>query len=127
MSRLSVRNFLPGIAWFFIVLLLICLPGNELPEPDNWMKKIFFEKWLHAGMFGTLGFLFMWPGGKSNDTYTLKWQYCIRIALATSVWGLATEFIQKFFIPGRSFDLMDWVSDSLGILVAVIFARKYLL
>jgi len=118
---------MPGIAWFFIVLLLICLPGNDLPEPESWMEKIYLEKWVHMGMFGMLALLFMWPVGKSVFSPTLKWQYFIKIALASSIWGLATEFIQKFFIPGRSFDIMDWAADSIGILAAIILARRKLL
>ncbi|HMJ47300.1 MAG TPA: VanZ family protein [Ferruginibacter sp.] len=124
---MSTRKFMPGIAWFFIVLLLICLPGNDLPEPESWMEKIYLEKWVHMGMFGMLALLFMWPVGKSVFSPTLKWQYFIKIALASSIWGLATEFIQKFFIPGRSFDIMDWAADSIGILAAIILARRKLL
>jgi len=37
---------------------------------------------------------------------------------------LAIEFIQKFFIPGRSFDLLDWAADSIGALLAFWFSRK---
>jgi VanZ family protein len=28
--------------------------------------------------------------------------------------GLTTEFIQKYLVPGRNFDLLDWAADSLG-------------
>ena len=121
------RKYLPGIAWFFVVLILICLPDNDLPKPESWMEKVFLEKWVHAGMFGTLAFLFMWPISITPYSKALKWAYFIKIALATCIWGLATEFIQKFYIPGRSFDIMDWAADTLGIAVAIIYARKKLL
>jgi VanZ family protein len=51
-------------------------------------------------------------------------QYFIKIAIATSIWGLTTECIQKYFVPGRFFDMMDWASDSLGALIAFWFCRK---
>ena len=121
------RKYMPGIAWFFVVLILICLPDNDLPKPESWMEKVFLEKWVHAGMFGILAFLFMWPVSKAGYSNAIKWVYFIKIALATCLWGLATEFIQKFYIPGRSVDIMDWAADTLGIAAAIIYARKKLL
>ncbi|HUS02589.1 MAG TPA: VanZ family protein, partial [Chitinophagaceae bacterium] len=51
-------------------------------------------------------------------------QYFIKIAIATCIWGLTTEVIQKFFVPGRSFDMFDWAADSLGALIAFWFCKK---
>ena len=28
------------------------------------------------------------------------------------LYGITTEYIQKFFIPGRSFNLADWLADT---------------
>ena len=52
--------------------------------------------------------------------------YLIRIALAAIVWGITVEFIQKFFIPGRDFDLLDWAADSAGVLIAYWLCVKIL-
>ena len=50
----------------------------------------------------------------------------MRIALAAIVWGITVEFIQKFFIPGRDFDLLDWAADSFGVLIAYWLCVKIL-
>ena len=50
-----------------------------------------------------------------------KSNYLIKIAIATVIWGLTTEVIQKFFIPGRSFTLGDWLADSLGGVTALFY------
>jgi VanZ family protein len=56
-----------------------------------------------------------------------KLQYFLRIAIATSIWGLTTEFIQKYLVINRSFDLLDWAADSVGAVVACIYCwKKYL-
>jgi VanZ family protein len=47
-----------------------------------------------------------------------KVAFFIKIAMATCVWGITTELIQKYFIPGRQFDWFDWAADSFGALVA---------
>ena len=122
-NGLGRKKFIPGIAWFFLVLLLLCLPGSNLPNVDDWLNAIYFDKWIHVGLFAVLAFLFMWPFIKSALPVKDKWLYVIRIAIAGSVWGLTTECIQKYFVPGRSFDLFDWAADSLGVLIALIYCR----
>jgi VanZ family protein len=44
-----------------------------------------------------------------------------------AIWGLATEFIQKYFVPGRSFDLLDFAADSTGAFLALgLSIRQFL-
>ena len=124
---LSVKKFIPGIAWFFLVLFLLCLPGKDIPSVDDWLNKIYFDKWIHVGLFAILGFLFMRPFIKSGLTYKQKWHYLVKIALATSIWGITTEIIQKYFVPGRSFDWFDWSADSFGALLALLSFRIWFL
>lgn len=121
---INLKKFLPGIAWFFLVLILICLPGDDLPKVGDWMSAIYFDKWVHVGLFSILAFLFMIPFCTSDMTRINKWSFIIKIAISISIWGLTTEFIQKFFIPGRSFDLLDWAADSVGVVLAVFICRK---
>jgi len=121
---INLKKFLPGIAWFFLVLILICLPGDDLPKVGDWMSAIYFDKWVHVGLFSILAFLFMIPFCNSDIPLTIKWSFIIKIAISVSIWGLTTEFIQKFFIPGRSFDLLDWAADSVGVVLAVFVCRK---
>ncbi len=123
MMRINIYKFMPGIAWFFVVLVLLCMPGNEIPSA-KWFDKIFVDKWIHIGVFGLLALLFMLPVALSPMDKKEKLQYFIRIAIATSVWGLTTEFIQKYLVTGRSFDLLDWAADSLGAFISFIFCRK---
>jgi len=117
------KKFIPGIAWFFIVLTLMCLPGDELP-PTDWLHINFLDKWLHMAVFGCLVFLFCWPFNNSGFNKVQRKYYFLKIVLAFSVWGLAIEFIQKYFVPGRSFDLFDWAADSIGAFISFFICRK---
>jgi len=103
--------------------VLVCLPGSSLPTPENWLNAIYFDKWVHVGLFGGLGVLFMLPVVRSGWTGRGKLYYCIKVTLAVSLWGLTVEFIQKYFVPGRSFDMYDWAADSLGALLAFAFIK----
>ena len=123
MQRISIQKFLPGIAWFFIILVVTFLPGRDIPEV-GWLDKIYFDKWVHAGLFAGLTFLFCWPFYKSDFSTQRRISYFIRIAIAASIWGLAIEFIQRFYVAGRSFDLLDWAADSFGASMALWFCAK---
>lgn len=119
----SFSRFIPGITWFILVLVLLCLPGRDLPE-SGWLDTIHFDKFVHALLFGGIVAGFVWPYRRSALPAPAKQQLLLRLTLATIVWGLATEFIQKFFIPGRAFDLLDWLADSVGAVLIFLLFRK---
>jgi len=127
-TRSSVKKFIPGIACFFLILVLICLPGSKIPPVETWLNDIYFDKWVHAGLFGMLVFLFIYPIYKKMILpLQLKRNWAIKIAIAAVIWGLTTELIQKFFIAERSFDIYDLAADTAGILAAYNWCRiKYL-
>lgn len=123
--KISFKKFIPGIAWFFIVLVIMFLPGHEIP-PVSWLEGINFDKLLHISVFGLLTILFCWPFYKSSFNKKERLQYFIKIAIATSIWGLTTELIQRYLVPGRYFDVLDWIADSIGALIAFWFcSRKF--
>jgi len=39
-------------------------------------------------------------------------------------YGIAMEFVQKYFIPFRSFDLGDIIADGIGCAAGYLFAIK---
>ncbi|MEP7254703.1 MAG: VanZ family protein [Ferruginibacter sp.] len=125
-KEMHISKFYPGIAWFFLLLILVCIPGYDLPKVDNWLIEINFDKFIHVGLFAVLAYLFMLPIIKSDLPRKEKWYYLIKIAIATVIWGLTTEIIQKFFIPGRSFTLGDWLADSTGGFAALFYCRQRL-
>ena len=127
LNSIPFKKFIPAILWFLLVLFLICLPGQEFPEMDDWsawLEKIHFDKWVHAGMFGIMMILFALPF-KSADLQKEKTKsiYLV-IAVLTCIWGLVTECIQ-LYVPFRSFDLLDWAADSFGTIIALYAMRLF--
>ena len=121
--KISFKKFIPGIAWFFVVLYVMCLPGSDIPSV-GWLTAIYFDKWVHVGVFALLVLLFCWPFYNSPFNTKQRLRYFIKIAIAAGIWGLTIEFIQKFFVAGRDYDLLDWAADSLGALIGFWFCRK---
>ena len=121
------NSYIPAIVWWFVVLILMCTPGKDLPELGSWTELISLDKLIHIGVFGLLAYLFMRPVAIEDISVTIKKQSFLKIAIAGSIWGLTLELVQHFWIPGRSMDLMDFVADSLGCVLAYIYSKKYLI
>jgi VanZ family protein len=121
-------SLVPAIGWFIVSFILLTLPGSDIPQED-WLDKIWFDKWVHIGMFGILTVL--WCRSLSLirpnfDSKKLKQAFII-IGLIGLGYGVAMEFVQKYFIPNRSFDISDMAADGIGCLLGVIFStRKYI-
>ncbi|MFT3682011.1 MAG: VanZ family protein [Ferruginibacter sp.] len=116
-------SFLPGIAWFIIVMIVVFLPGDDVPD-TGWLNISNFDKLIHAGLFGGIVFLFCFPFKKAPGGKREKRDLFVRITIATVIWGFTTELIQKYFIPGRQYDLADWLADSIGAFIAFFVSLK---
>ena len=120
-------SYIPAITWWFVVLILMCTPGKDLPELGSWTELISLDKLIHVGVFGLLAYLFMRPVAIKDFTVAIKKQAFLKIAIAASIWGLTLELVQHFWIPGRSMDLMDFVADAIGCALAYIYSKRYLI
>jgi VanZ family protein len=124
MQKIPFKRFLPAVLWFVIVMVLTCMPGKDVPD-ISWLDSINFDKWVHMGLFGGLTFLLCWPLKTSVYSRRERVHLFIKIALVSSIWGLIVEFLQRFYIPGRDYDLWDWAADSLGSFLALLICLKY--
>lgn len=122
-QKIPFKRFWPGITWFFVVALLTLMPGKDVPK-ISWLEKSNIDKLAHAGLFGGLTLLFCLPYFKANLSFKHKINLYIKIALASVIWGITIELIQKYFVPGRDFDLLDWAADTFGVIIALWFCIK---
>jgi hypothetical protein len=122
-KKIKFKKFWPGIAWFLFTGVLVFLPGNDIPK-TSLLDLMYFDKFVHASIFGGLTLSFCLPFFKSHFSFQEKIHHFIRISLAAIVWGITVEVIQHYFIPGRTFDLLDWAADSFGVIVGFWVAFK---
>ncbi|MBN9298662.1 MAG: VanZ family protein [Filimonas sp.] len=108
MSKKSKWIFL-AIGWLLVVCFLLCIPGSDLPQSGFFDKIPFFDKWVHIFLFCVLTYLL-----SMGFSYHKRGTAAIVILILTICYGVAMEFVQKYYIPNRSFDLMDIVADSVG-------------
>lgn len=115
-------QFIPALAWFIIATILFALPGDDLPA-NTFLEKIYFDKWVHTGLFAGLTFLTALPFIQ-NQQFTKK--LLIKIIISFIIYGVLIEYMQKYWVKGRSFDVTDIIADTAGCIVGA-YACSWLL
>ncbi len=114
-------HWITAVAWFLGSIVLLCLPGSTIPKYP-WIAYIHADKWVHIFLFFMLCFLFCRALYLQVTNKAILGKYFLGIVLAGIAYGTLMEFVQKYWIPNRSFELLDIVSDSIGCLLAYRFA-----
>jgi VanZ family protein len=105
--------------WFALMNLLFFLPGSAFPK-ENWLSAIYFDKWVHIGLFFILAFL----ARTAMRLLTKKSTALLLVILL--LYGLGVEWIQESWVINRSFDLNDVWADMTGALLgAVVWWEVY--
>jgi len=101
------------IVWTLVIAILMCLPGKMLPKEVGFSIPQ-FDKVVHIGLFG--GFVFLWSLWKTRRVHEpavlLPWFFLFYVL--ANVYGISMEFVQKYWIPGRDYDLADIIADMIG-------------
>ncbi len=114
------RRFLILLFYFFFISFLFFLPGSAFPK-TNWLSKIWFDKWVHIGLFLVLAYLVCWAY-KVNKKNPL-----LIIFIGAAVYGMAVEFIQEKFVTNRHLDLGDLAADVAGSFIGIwIWNLRYI-
>jgi VanZ family protein len=119
---LKKPSFLLASTWLIISTILLSIPGTKFPK-DDWLGKIWFDKWVHIGLFGLLVYLWCWSlVNNRKDAGRLSTGFLL-IALGAFGYGVLMEFVQKYFVVNRSFDGEDIVADGIGCVLGLLLAR----
>lgn len=111
-------RFLIALLWAIFIAFLHAIPGNDIAffQLDDLFQ---LDKLFHLGVFfiGTWLALFY-----AHSKFKAK--FYLIIILAYMLYGLMLELAQGFLFEGRHADLLDWIADTLGVLLAVTLHRK---
>ncbi len=77
-------------------------------------------------MFAIMTFLWCWAFLRIEEDRAALKKVFILIAVLGLLYGVGMEFVQKFYIPNRSFDLGDIAADAAGSALGLLFSlRRY--
>ena len=108
--------YFPLIIYWLILFVATTLPAQDLPKTGVSDKIEHFLAYLILAILLNLTLMFQ---NKYSGPKKRAWLYTLIVCLTYA--GL--DEIHQVFIPGRDCDLLDWLSDSAGVLLGLGFVR----
>lgn len=122
----DIQSYIKLILWTLIIAYLCFTSGSGINDLKitslipAWILP-YMDKIVHFIMFFTLAFLV--KSLESQATISRKNYYVLVVACV--VYGLLTEIIQHYLIVSRSGDIVDFISDVIGISVSLSIFRYW--
>jgi VanZ family protein len=110
------RYWLPAAAYMAFIYYLSSRSQFPVQAPD-WF--FFADKVVHTVLYAGLGF-FVLRALIQGDPSRVTLGALILAAIITSLYGVSDEFHQSF-VPGRTPDVYDWMTDTLGAFLACAY------
>ena len=105
--------------------IALCLPGSTIPDTQGFPIPA-FDKIVHVILFGGLvGLWCFYLSKKSWGDFETKRAF-FRVYLFAAFNGIIIEYIQRDYVPNRSFDQGDIIADVLSASIAYGICTIYL-
>lgn len=115
-----LKAYWAALLWAAFVLLLMSLPGKDLPDFDFWSIDI-EDKLGHVAVFGLLAVLMVW--GLEHRYAELSKKSLRIVFLIGVIYGASTEVLQGVAFPSRYASVLDFVADTVGVGLGTVFAN----
>jgi VanZ family protein len=112
--KFSRKLYVP-LGWTIFTQILLSIPGSFF-EGSGLFHIPNLDKIAHLGLFGGMALLWnlFYYNRDQTGTQKLSPHTPWIILLLLSLYGVAVEYYQLYFIPRRSFDIGDIVADIVG-------------
>jgi VanZ family protein len=119
MLKRKAFKLIIAVLYLVFISFLFCLPGAALPKV-NWLSRIWFDKWVHIGLFALLIVVWSWAVNSTQKKIVFT------MLVAAALYGITIEIVQDQFIANRSFDIGDWLADIAGSFIGLWFWGRYI-
>lgn len=103
-----------AIVWALFILVIIGIPGNQIPEVPTFIEWLSPDKILHVVIFGILSYLILFGDSKQYLKSHHRSYYIVIAVLISSVYGFITELLQFYVFVGRNANIFDVYANTLG-------------
>ena len=121
---LQCIRFIPALLWWALSFWLLTLPGSKVPAYP-WMDNLQIDKLVHVFLFATFCCLFYWPLLNTPVSRSSRLKWLVAVAIVGAGYGIAMEFVQKFYVINRAFEFGDILADIGGCLLGWWLGKKY--
>lgn len=108
------------VCWTVLIIVLLCLPGSMVPG-NGIFGLPNFDKAVHLTLFAAHTLLWGWQFSFTVTDSNRYRQIVLIDVLITILLGIALEYVQKYWIPNRSFDVNDILADAAGAVLGGIW------
>ncbi len=120
MIKKSLSTIWPALLWSIAIFILLIIPGKEFPQGPEVPS---FDKVIHAFLFGMLVWLWCVYFRNSSKHIVNVWAFFL-IFLLSSIYGIAMEYVQKYFVENRAFEPGDIIADITGAAIGWLIALR---
>ena len=120
LKLLSKYSFIAALSWTVIIFILCCTPGRFIPT-TSWLELLSFDKFVHASIFFGLSCLWLVYVYYHFKLTTLSISLTIFLCIA---YGGSLEIMQVTIFSQRSGDWLDFIANSFGCAMGVLFFYK---
>ncbi|KAA3604078.1 MAG: VanZ family protein [Calditrichaeota bacterium] len=113
MNSYFLKFRLPVYLYLLLIFVMSSLKQVDIPQPDVPL----WDKWIHFVEYAVLGFLLM-RNLTTESVQKLK-ENAVLVTFFFGTFYGASDEIHQYFVPGRYCDFMDFVADTLGILLGI--------
>ena len=122
MNRLNYRRVFLFLWCLFIFLLS---SRSDYPDLEEWYPPYMPDPgiFVHFALYSILGFL-AWNCFRLEKFSFLSVKPEIAAIVFTVMYGLSDE-IHQIYVPGRTFEAKDLITDAISPICAIILIRKF--
>jgi VanZ family protein len=100
-----LRDWGPALLWAGLIFFVSSRSVVPVPQGLEW------DKVAHLAAYTVLGLTLAWgAAGSGMPPY--------RVIVIGLLYGASDE-VHQLYVPGRSFELLDWVADAAGVCLGV--------
>jgi VanZ family protein len=108
--------YFPLVIYWLVLFTATTLPARDLPKTGVSDKIEHFSAYLILAILLNLSLMF-------QNKYPILKKKAWLFTLIFSLLYAGLDEIHQYFIPGRDCDILDWLSDSAGILLGLGIVR----
>lgn len=104
------------------IILLSLLPIPEMPKLED---VPLIDKWTHFVMYGALGIMLWFESLRQKGNMPKHQLFCLSVLYPILLGGLL-ELAQEYLTSCRSGEWLDFLADSIGVVIASLFGSTIL-
>lgn len=117
-----IKRYSLGLLVIAVITYLSLMHVPEIPEVED---VPLIDKWTHMVMYATLT-LAIWIQYLKSHKQINKIKLSVIGIIVPITWGGLMELAQAYLTTYRSGDWMDFVANSIGVLIAIVLGITFL-